>query len=268
MIVRNSMKMKKVKIIINSKKTTAKKILKQAQKLLQDNGFVISRTPDFIIALGGDGTLLHTANLYRNKGIPILGVNSGGLGFLTDVTFKQLSSTLAEIKGKKFLIEKHMVIQADFDRSKLYALNDITIVTRVPGRAVEFSATINKEYLSRFIADGIIIATPTGSTAYSLATGGPMLLPHTEAIIVTPIAPHTLSVRPIVLPAQSLVEIKVGKKGKAILVADGQRSKFIKKGQVIKFKKSRYCVKLIKPLHTTFFNTLREKMKWGGREDA
>ncbi len=260
--------MKKVKIIVNTKKPDAKKISTQARNLIQKNGFIISEKADFIVAIGGDGTLLSAANLYGKKGVPILGVNSGGLGFLTDVTFEKLSDTLREVKAKKFVIEKRMVLAARFDRSLLYALNDLTISTRIPGRVVEFSAIINKEYICRFIGDGIIIATPTGSTAYSLATGGPILIPYTEAIIVTPIAPHTLSVRPIVLPADSMVEIKVGQKGKALLVADGQRSKLIRKGHIIRFTKAKYYVKLIKPLHTTFFNTLREKMQWGGREDA
>lgn len=260
--------MKKIKIIVNTKKPDAKKIYAEAKKVIQQSGYAISERPDFIIAVGGDGTLLSAANLYGKKGIPILGVNSGGLGFLTDVTFEQLADSLTEIKTKRFVIEKRMVIQARFNQSVLYALNDLTISTRIPGRVVEFSAIINNEYICRFIADGIIIATPTGSTAYSLATGGPILIPDTEAIIVTPIAPHTLSVRPIVLPSESVVEIKVGVKGRALLVADGQRSRLIRKGHTIRFTRAKYSVRLIKPLHTTFFRTLREKMQWGGREDA
>jgi len=260
--------MKKVKIVINLKKKSASRILKDTKTLLKANGFTLSKRPDFVIAMGGDGTLLHAAALYCKKGIPILGVNSGGLGFLTDVTLEQLPDMLERIRRKKFVLEKRMMVAAKFDKTILYALNDLTIITRIPGRAVEFLAAINNEYLCRFIADGIIIATPTGSTAYSLATSGPILQPHTEAIIVTAIAPHTLSVRPIVLPADSTVEITVGKKGKAVLVADGQRSKSVKNGQTIKFKKAKFHVTLIKPHHTTFFKTLREKMKWGGREDA
>lgn len=260
--------MRKVKIVVNTKKPQSRKSRQLVQQVLMDNGFVISEKPDFIVALGGDGTLLAAANLYGKKQIPILGVNIGGLGFLTDVTFQQLSDTLTEIKEKKSKIENRMVLQASFDHNTLYGLNDLTISTRVPGRVVEFSAVINKEYICRFIADGIIIATPTGSTAYSLAAGGPILLPHTEAIIMTPISPHTLSVRPIVLPSGTKIEIQVGRKGKAVLAADGQRSKLIKTGHVIRFRKANYYVKLIKPLHTTFFHTLREKMQWGGREDA
>ncbi len=260
--------MKKVKILINSRKRNAIAILNQAKELLTKHGFFASNKPDFVIALGGDGTMLNAAHIYGKKGIPILGVNSGGLGFLTDVTFAQLSDILVEIKNGKYAFEKRMVIQARHDHSSLFGLNDITIITRIPGRAVELSVTINKEYICRLIADGIVIATPTGSTAYSLATGGPMLLPHTESIIVTTIAAHTFSVRPIVLPPDSLVEITIGKKGKAALVADGQRSKNILKGQTVNFRKASYHVKLIKSLHTTFFSTLREKMKWGGREDA
>ncbi len=260
--------MKKVKILINSRKRNAIAVLNQAKELLTKHGFLTSNKPDFVIALGGDGTMLNAAHIYGKRGIPILGVNSGGLGFLTDVTFAQLSDILVEIKNRKYAIEKRMVIQARLDHKSLFGLNDITIITRIPGRAVELSVTINKEYICRLIADGVVIATPTGSTAYSLATGGPMLLPHTESIIVTTIAAHTFSVRPIVLPPDSLVEIKIGRKGKAALVADGQRSKSILKGQTVKFCKANYYVRLIKSLHTTFFSTLREKMKWGGREDA
>lgn len=260
--------MKKVKILINAKKRNAKKILKAVSKIIAKNGFSISSKPDFVIAIGGDGTMLRAAHIYGKKGLPILGVNSGGLGFLTDVTIDQLPDTLVEIKNRKYIFENRMVIQAMLNRSSLFGLNDITIITRIPGRAVELSLTINKEYICRLIADGVVIATPTGSTAYSLATGGPMLLPHAESIIVTTVAPHTFSVRPIVLPPDSLVEIKVGKKGSAALVADGQHTKNIKKMQTIKFRKAKYQVKLIKPLHTTFFRTLREKMKWGGREIA
>ncbi len=179
------------------------------------------------------------------------------------MTFRELANTLVEIIEKKFSIEKRMVMKAVYDRKVFNALNDFTISTRVPGRVVEFSAVINQEYVCRFI-----LATPTGSTAYSLATGGPILLPDTEAIIMTPIAPHTLSVRPLVLPASNRIEIQIGKKGNAVLVADGQRCKLMRKSHSIFFEKADYYVKLIKPLHTTFFSTLREKMQWGGREDA
>ena len=260
--------MKKAKIVVNKHKPQAKKNLELAEQVLLAKGFKISERPDFIVALGGDGTLLAAANSYGRKGIPILGVNIGSLGFLTNVTFREFSNTLVEILEKKFSIEKRMVMKAVFDRRIFYALNDFTISTRVPGRVVEFSAVIDRGYGCRFIADGIIIATPTGSTAYSLATGGPILLPDTEAIIVTPIAPHTLSVRPLVLPASNRIEIEIGKKGSAVLVADGQRCKLMRKRHSIFFEKADYYVKLIKPLHTTFFTTLREKMQWGGREDA
>jgi NAD+ kinase len=260
--------MKKTKIFTNIKKPGTKSIVRQCEEILKANGFTAAPKPDFVIALGGDGTLLRAAYLHGRKGLPILGVNVGGLGFLTNVTFSELDATLKEIKSKKYVFEKRMLVQARFNGRTLEALNDISIITRVPGRAVEFSAIINKEYICRFIADGIVIATPTGSTAYALATGGPILLPDTEALIVAPIAPHTLSVRPIVLPSDSTVEITVGEKGLAALVADGQRSKAIRNQQVITFKKARSYIKLIKPLHTTFFNTLREKMKWGGREHA
>jgi len=260
--------MKKAKIVFNRGKIPAIKAARAIEKLLVRKGFAISGRPDFVLALGGDGTMLAAAAKYGKKGIPILGINLGGLGFLTDVTSNRLPAILSNIRNGKFRIEKRMVLRAAFGDSVLNALNDLTISTSVPGRVVEFTSTIDGEYICRFVADGIIIASPTGSTAYSLATGGPILLPHTEAIILTPIAPHTLSVRPLVLPATSKVDIEIGQKGKAILVADGQRSKEIKNGQSIRFERADYYIKLIKPLNATFFNTLKEKMKWGGREDA
>jgi NAD+ kinase len=260
--------MKKVKVVINVKKKKTQTLLRHIHTLLKTYGFVLSEKPNLVIAVGGDGTFLHAAHRYGTKGKPILGVNSGGLGFLTDITLDQLPVMLEEIQKKKFTLERRMMVQAQTTHTTAYALNDLTLITRIPGRAVEFSATINKEYICRFIADGIVIATPTGSTAYSLAASGPILLPSTEALIVTAIAPHTLSVRPIVLPAHSVVEITVGKKGKAALVADGQYNTHIKNNDTIRFKKSRRHITLIKSLHTTFFSTLREKMQWGGREDA
>ncbi|MEO0189538.1 MAG: NAD(+)/NADH kinase, partial [candidate division WOR-3 bacterium] len=252
--------MKNVKLVINKKKLDAKRNLKIAQQIISRKGFKLSNKPDFVIALGGDGTLLTAASEYANKGIPILGVNSGGLGFLTDVKFSRLKDILDKIKKSRFRIENRMMICGEVNKDYFYALNDITICTNIPGRVVEFSARINGEYICRFVADGIIISTPTGSTAYSLATGGPILLPNSEAIIMTPISPHTLSVRPIVLPPDSLIEIQVGRKGKAVLVADGQRSKVLRANERIKFYKASIYVKLIKPLNSTFFNTLKEKL--------
>ncbi|MBN2619936.1 NAD(+)/NADH kinase [candidate division WOR-3 bacterium] len=260
--------MKKTTIVINAHKPTAKKLLPDATRILLDHGFTVSRKPDFVIVIGGDGTMLNAAQVYCRKEIPILGINIGGLGFLTDVTLHELPMILDQIKQGRYAIEKRMMVQATFNRSSLYALNDISIVTKIPGRAVELSATINKEHLYRFLADGIIIATPTGSTAYSLATGGPILIPSTEGLIITPIAPHTLSVRPMVLPATSVIKLKVGQKGKAILVADGQHSKMIPNGRTVIFKRAHHKVCLVKPHRITFIGTLREKMKWGGREDA
>ncbi len=260
--------MKKTKLIINTKKPESKNLAARVRRLLKKHKMMCSNHPDFIMAIGGDGTLLTVAHRYGRTGIPILGVNAGGLGFLTDITLERLDNMLTDINAGRYALENRMVVQGKVGATYLYGLNDLTIVTRVPGRAVEFSAIINSEYICRFIADGIVISTPTGSTAYSLATGGPILLPHTEALIVTPIAPHTLSVRPIVLPADSIVEIHVGEKGKAQLVADGQLNKAVRTNQKVVFKKATYHVKLIKSVHTSFFSTLREKMKWGGREHA
>lgn len=260
--------MNKARIVYNRDKPGAARRAASTARLLKRLGFKVSRQPDFVLALGGDGTLLAAAAQYGKKGIPLLGVNLGGLGFLTDVTLDKLPDILSALKKGRYRIEQRMVLQAILPARRLFALNDLTLSTSIPGRVVEFSATIDGEYVCRFVADGIIVASPTGSTAYSLATGGPILLPHTEGIILTPIAPHTLSVRPLVLPAESKVDIEIGRKGRAILVADGQRTCRVANGQTIKIGKARYCVRLIKPPGITFFRTLEEKLKWGGREDA
>jgi NAD+ kinase len=260
--------MKKAKIIINLKKPRAREALAAAKSLLARHGIKLGADPDFIVAMGGDGTILAAAHVYGRKGVPILGFNIGGLGFLTDVSFQEFEVILRAIKHDRHRIEKRMVLKAQVGNRMIHALNDLIICTRVPGRSVEFSAVINGEYISRYVADGIIAATPTGSTAYSLASGGPILLPHTEAIVLTAIAPHTLSVRPLILPPTSRVEIRIGKKGRAALVADGQRSVALRAGQVVKFTKADYHVMLLKSRQSTFFKTLREKLKWGGREDA
>jgi NAD+ kinase len=260
--------MKKAKIIINLKKTGAREALRQAGQLLVENGFKISPDPDFVVAMGGDGTMLAAAHVYGLRGVPILGLNIGGLGFLTDVGIQEFESVLRSIRRGRYRIEKRMVLEAQVGRRTLCCLNDLIVCTRAPGRSVEFTALIDREYIARYVADGIIVATPTGSTAYSLAGGGPIMLPDTEAIVLTPIAPHTLSVRSLVLPPRSRVSIRIGRKGRAILVADGQRSIMMRPGQEIRFRKAEYHVRLLKTGRTTFFKTLREKLKWGGREDA
>lgn len=256
------------RIVINHRKPGARRILRQVKIQLAQNGFRTGARPDFVIAIGGDGTLLRAAFAYGRKGTPILGVNIGGLGFLTDTTLDRLPVILKAIRDRRFRFEQRMMIHARIGRAAFDCLNDVTVCTRVAGRVVEFTARINGEYICRFVADGIIVATPTGSTAYSLATGGPLLLPTTEAIILTPVAPHTLSVRPLVLPSSARLVIQVGTKGKAVLVADGQHHRRVLSGDVIEFTKAQHTVRLIKPRDQTFFRTLRDKMKWGGREDA
>jgi NAD+ kinase len=260
--------MKNVTIIINLKKPRAREVLKDVRGLLRKSGFRIGGRPDFVVALGGDGTILMAAHRHGRSGVPILGLNIGGLGFLTDLNVEEFAPVLEAIRRQDYRVERRMVLQARGQGRTLFVLNDLTVCTRVPGRSVEFTARIDGEYISRFVADGIICATPTGSTAYSLASGGPILRPESEAIVLTALAPHTLSVRPLVLPASSRVAIQVGRKGRAVLVADGQRSRILAAGQTVRISRADYQVLLMKSRQSTFFKTLREKLKWGGREDA
>lgn len=260
--------MNSVRIIINMNKPQASEVFHKVRVMLEQAGFRIGPRPDFVIAIGGDGTILMAAHRFGRQALPILGLNIGGLGFLTDVKVEELAPLLSAIRRRQYRIEKRMILRARSRGRSLYALNDLTVCTRVPGRSVEFVARIDGEYISRFIADGVICATPTGSTAYSLACGGPILRPEAEAIIMTALAPHTLSVRPLVLPASSRIEIEIGRKGRGVLVADGQRSRILDAGQKIFIERADYDVRLLKSRPNTFFKTLREKLKWGGREDA
>ncbi len=222
-----------------------------------------------IIALGGDGTILNAVRQMKRHSVPILGVNLGTLGFLTEVRVEELEEALKKLVKKRYKVEKRMMLQAQVVRGKkvqatYHALNDVVVTHGELARVIDLKVKMNKELVTSYIGDGLIVATPTGSTAYSLSTGGPVVHPSANAILMTPISPHTLTNRPIVIADKGFLEIQVGKPNReAYLTIDGQVGLVIKSNDLVKVKKSSYSAKLILLEGSSYFGILREKLGWG-----
>lgn len=226
---------------------------------------------EMIIVLGGDGTFLSVARLTEGRDVPLLGVNLGGLGFLTEVTQEQIFETLGEIfegnygVGERLLLQAH--VHRDDERIAEYrALNDVVINKGALARIISLETYVNGVYVNTFAADGIIISTPTGSTAYNLAAGGPILSPELGALIINPICPHTLTNRPLVLPEDVTVEVVLKAEGEDVLLTlDGQVGFALRYDDVVEVRKAPETVKLIEPPRRNYFQVLRTKLRWGER---
>ncbi len=224
------------------------------------------KNSDVLISFGGDGTILATARLVGSLQIPILGVNLGKLGFLAEVAPEDVFEFIKKICEGKYRIEERMVLEANVkgENETYFGLNDIVIDKAGSTRVVDIETFINDEYLITYKADGLIISTPTGSTAYSLAAGGPIVTPSSKVITLTPICPHTLTARPVVIPDDSIIKVKIEFYDKEILItADGQIEHKLKPPIEIIVKKASYKVKLVKRLEVTYFDVLRSKLMWG-----
>lgn len=224
---------------------------------------------DLMMVLGGDGTMLHTARLMGDSRIPILGVNLGGLGFLTAITMKELYPVLEKVIKDDFETEERMMLSVQINRNsnvlKYTVLNDVVLKGTL-ARLVNIEARINKEYVTTYRADGLIVSTPTGSTAYSLSSGGPILYPTIHSIIVAPICPFTLTNRPVVIPDWMTVEILLKPhRENVLLTLDGQVDLPLVKGDVIEIKRAESSVYLVKCPGKSYFDILRERLMWGGK---
>ena len=222
---------------------------------------------DFAISMGGDGTFLRTASVVGQKQIPILGINTGRLGFLADVNAQEIERTIHALHDEDYAVDTRAVIQVETKGQKLQgyncALNDVAILKRDNASMISIYATINGETLTTYQADGLIISTPTGSTAYSLSVGGPIIVPGTHVFSLTAVAPHSLNVRPIVVFEDSVIELSVESRTHNFLVAlDGRSEKLPDTTQLI-LRRAPYRVQVIKRTGTKYFHTLREKMMWG-----
>ena len=219
---------------------------------------------DFIVSMGGDGTLLKAANYVGDRQLPIIGVNTGRLGFLADTKADDIETTIDAIFDGKFSTEEHAVIEVKGDISgSPYALNDIAVLKRDNASMISITAYINGEYLTTYQADGLIVATPTGSTAYSLSNGGPIVAPQSGIICLTPVAPHSLNVRPIVIPDTAEITLSVESRSHNFLVAIDGRSEKCLEGTTLTIRRAAHNIKIMRMLGRNYYSTLREKMMWG-----
>jgi NAD+ kinase len=224
-------------------------------------------TADFAISMGGDGTFLRTASVVGDKQIPILGINMGRLGFLADVNAQEIERTIRALYEGDYTIDTRSIIQVNTEGQSLQghdcALNDVAVLKRDNASMITIHCTINGDYVTTYQADGLIISTPTGSTAYSLSNGGPIIVPGTHVFSLTAVAPHSLNVRPIVLSEDSEIRLTVESRTHNYLVALDGRSEKLDDTTRLTLRKAPYRVRVIKRAGTKYFHTLREKMMWG-----
>jgi NAD+ kinase len=225
---------------------------------------------DAVIVLGGDGTLLSMARAIGDLGVPILGINLGGLGFLTATTLHELLPAMEGLLSGAMAVEERMMLSARLVRGgqavgEYVALNDVVITKSAMSRIIELSVSVDGRYATAYRADGLIISTPTGSTAYNLSTGGPILFPTMDAVVLTPIAPHTLSNRPIVLPGGQRIDVTLRGDQEVMLTMDGQVGVPLRERDTVEVGKAGARIRLMRFDQKDFFSVLRTKLKWGER---
>ena len=285
-------KVRKIAIVAKAETSAAKRIVRQAAKLaeaaglhpvtdentatlaklnipIRKNPLAISRLADLIMVFGGDGTMLHWARSTAGSGTPIFGVNIGGLGFLTAVSWKDLSKAMNAVAAGKFSIESRTLLSATGQtcqgQFKLKAMNDFVISRGSVPRMIRLEVKVDGEVLTTYRCDGLVISTSTGSTAYSLAAGGAILAPEAKVISITPICPHTLSNRAVIINHQSTVEVRMlDRKREANLSADGWDCIEIETESPVIIRRNQQSVKLALLTDNSFFKTLRHKLQWMG----
>ena len=239
-----------------------------AQKIKRDKGIPrdkLSEKVDLMIVLGGDGTLLSIAHFAAQKDIPVLGVNLGSLGFLTEVPLDEMYVTLdAFLSGDQKVISTRRMLEARHKDKSYYCLNDVVINKGALARMIQCTIWIDEKEIATLRSDGLIISTPTGSTAYSLAAGGPIIQPYVPAIIISPICPHTLSFRPMVVSSDSRIKIQLLTSGEEVfLTLDGQRGGLMVKDDVVEIERCGFELKLISSPRRNYFDLVQEKLGWG-----
>ena len=285
--------MKRASIISKEGKPELEKSLREAASWLLSHGYsitgdavtrqflpeaepaeredLVTKKPDFVMVLGGDGTLLSTARSVALAGIPILGVNLGSLGFLTEIKHDEISRALAAVDAGRCETSQRAMLHCQVRRqgkcvANYDALNDVVMNQSAVARITDFEVRVNGMFVSDYKADGLIVATPTGSTAYSLAAGGPILSAEVPAFVITPVASHALTNRPLVVHDEAVIEVKVSvSREHAYLTIDGQQGEPLEEGDIVRCSKSQHKVKLFKLADRSFFDVLRTKLKWGER---
>lgn len=225
---------------------------------------------DVLLVLGGDGTLLSMARLVGDLNVPILGVNLGGLGFLTALTVEELFPALEALLRGELAVEERMMLTARVTRqgerlSEYVALNDVVITKSAMSRIINLDVSVEGQFATAYRADGLIVSTPTGSTAYCLSAGGPIVFPTMDAVVLTPICSHTLTNRPIVLPARLPIDVTLQSDQDVMLTLDGQVGFHLKRGDRVEIRQAAARIRLLRDPQKHFFSVLRTKLKWGER---
>ncbi|MGB1448641.1 MAG: NAD kinase [Flavobacteriaceae bacterium] len=229
----------------------------------------LDQTTDFLICIGGDGSMLQAITKVKDSGVPILGINTGRLGFLTSLQKESLNKGLQALWEKKYSLIERTILKVELDQHQSlleefpYALNEISVSRKDTASLISVKASINNQELTTYWADGLIVATPTGSTGYNLSSGGPIVLPDTPALMMTPIAPHNLNIRPLVLPDHSVIELEVSGREEQHLLSLDSRLITLPHNTSIRIKKAHFSIATIQFDDTAFYSTLREKLFWG-----
>lgn len=218
---------------------------------------------DFAVSMGGDGTLLRTAGRIGSKQIPILGINMGRLGFLADISPMEVETCINGLYSGDYSVEDRALLQVTLPRGEVFALNDVAILKRDTASMISIRTSIDGDYLTTYQADGLIVSTPTGSTAYALSNGGPIIVPQTGVLLLTAVAPHSLNIRPIVIPDTSVVELTIESRSHSYLVAVDGSSEALPEGTTLRIGRASHVARIVKRSGTRYFSTLREKMMWG-----
>lgn len=222
---------------------------------------------DYVISMGGDGTFLKAASRVGAKGTPIIGVNMGRLGFLADVLPGEVEAALDSLYAGECQIEEHVVIQVEAEGGVLagnpFALNDIAVLKRDDASMISIRTQVDGEFLVNYQADGLIVTTSTGSTAYNLSNGGPIIIPQSSSLCLTPVAPHSLNIRPVVINDMAEITLDVESRSHNYLVAIDGRSERMTEGTRLVIRKAAHTIKIVKQRNQRYFSTLREKLMWG-----
>ena len=235
----------------------------EGTEIIQNDDF----EADLAMSIGGDGTFLNTAARIGRKQIPILGINTGRLGFLADVSSQEIIPALDAILANHFRIEERSLLYLETSDGTTfeypYALNEVAVLKQDSSSMMSINASVNGEMVHTYQADGLIVSTPTGSTAYSMSVGGPLVVPQSRNFILSPVASHSLNVRPLIVPDSWVIELEVHSRSQNFLVALDGRSKILEHETKLRISKADYSVKIIKQLNHTFFDTLKNKLMWG-----
>ncbi|MDI5896794.1 NAD kinase [Flavobacterium yafengii] len=250
-------------LMLNERKIVEKKYKTFTSHTELDSSF------DMLISIGGDGTILRAATLVRDSGIPILGINAGRLGFLASVQKENIASFMQFVIDKKYTISKRTLLSLtctppneSIDAIN-FAMNEITVSRKDTTSMITIDTYLNEEYLNSYWADGLIISTPTGSTGYSLSCGGPILTPDVKSLVITPIAPHNLTARPLVVPDETEIRLKVSGREEYYLVSLDSRVTSVKNESILTLKKTPFQINMVEIPGETFLKTLRKKLLWG-----